>query len=82
MNEKETVGSAGQDRPLYATRSVGNEIWHAEVLLTDYGVAIGYTGRLGPHRRVHLGYAGLPKISLRVLRSRPIEPLDPLQSLD
>jgi hypothetical protein len=58
MNEKETAGSAEQARPLYATRSVGNEIWQAEVLLTDKGVAIGYTGRFrpkkeGPHRRVH-----------------------------
>jgi hypothetical protein len=46
--------------PLRATRVVGDEKWQAEVLLTDHGVAIGYTGlrtsRSG-RKRVMLGYA-------------------------
>jgi hypothetical protein len=45
---------------LRATRVVGNEKWQAEVLLTEQGVAIGYTGprisRSG-RKRVMLGFA-------------------------
>jgi hypothetical protein len=65
MNQKETVGSAvpslsdvddreGQDRPLYATRVIGQEVWKAEVLLMATGVSIGYTQR---GKRVDLGLA-------------------------
>jgi hypothetical protein len=39
---------------LYATRVVGQEVWKAEVLLTEGGDAIGYVQR---RRRVSLGLA-------------------------
>ena len=65
MNQKATVGSAvpslsdvhereGQDRPLYATRVIGQEVWKAEVLLTPTGVSIGYIKR---RERALLGFA-------------------------
>ena len=65
MNQKATVGSAvpslsdvhereGQDRPLYATRVIGQEVWKAEVLLMATGVSFGYS-QLG--KRVDLGFA-------------------------
>lgn len=65
MNKKKTGGSAvpslsdvddrgGQDRPLYAARVIGQEVWKAEVLLMATGVSIGYTQR---GKRVDLGLA-------------------------
>jgi hypothetical protein len=49
MNENKTAGSAvpslsdvhegeEQDKPLYATRIIGQEVWKAEALLTAAGV--------------------------------------------
>jgi hypothetical protein len=45
---------------LYTTRVVGREVWKAEVLLTNRGVAIGYTGprtSQSGRKRVMLGFA-------------------------
>jgi hypothetical protein len=65
MNKKETAGLAvpsltdvhereEQNRPLYATRVIGQEVWKAEVVLMATGVSIGYTQR---GKRVDLGLA-------------------------
>ena len=62
MNKKKTGGSAvpslsdvddrgGQDRPLYAARVIGQEVWKADGAT---GVSIGYTQR---GKRVDLGLA-------------------------
>ena len=65
MNENKTPGSAvpspfdvhdreGQDRPLYATRVIGQEVWKAKARLMATGASIGYTQR---GKRVDLGSA-------------------------
>jgi hypothetical protein len=77
MNKKETAGSAvpsltdvhereEQDRPLYATRVIGQEVWKAEVLLTATGVSIGYIKR---RKRAHLGFR--QKVTVTLLSVLP-----------